>query len=218
LTFTSNPPKKGRTAALILAPKIDIPAGETNYVVKGQIILPRDVEMVAIAPHSHYLAKDMKITAHPPDGSTVPLIWIKDLDFNWQGAYFYEKPFILPKDTRIDLEYTFDNSENNPRNPAHPPVRVKWGEQSTDEMALAFIGVSLPTPAEAETFQRQMVIQYLEAFLYEGATIENLPAEVPPAQRQALALVFGLFDRNGNGKLDADEREPLLNLLRSQIR
>ena len=78
--------------------------------------------------------------------------------------------------------------------------------------------ISLPTPAEAEAFQRQMLIQYLEAFLYEGATIENLPAEVPPSQRQALALVFGLFDRNGNGKPDADEREPLLNLLCSQIR
>jgi len=218
LTFAAGPPKKGRTAALVLAPRIDIPAGDANYVVKGQIILPRDVDVVAIAPHAHYLARDMKITAHPPDGSTVPLIWIKDWDFNWQGAYLYEKPFTLPKDTRIDLEYTFDNSADNPRNPAHPPVRVRWGEQTTDEMALAFIGVSLPTPADAEAFQRQIAVQYLEAFLYEGVTVENIPTEIPPQQREALAVVFRLFDRNGNGKLDADEREPLLNLLRSQIR
>jgi len=218
LLFSSKPPKKGRTAALVLAPSIDIPAGDAHYVVKGQIVLPRDVEMVAIAPHSHYLGKEMKITAQLPDGSTVPLIWIKDWDFNWQGAYFYEKPFMLPKDTRIDLEYTFDNSENNPRNPTHPPVRVKWGEQTTDEMALAFLGISLPTPADAEAFQRQMTFQYLEAFLYEGVSVDNLPSEIPPAQRQALSLAFLLFDRNGNGKLDADEREPLLNLLRSQVR
>jgi len=217
LTF-SGPPKKGRTAALVLAPRIDIPAGDAHYLVKGQIILPRDVEVVAIAPHSHYLGKDMKMTAHLPDGSTVPLIWIKDWDFNWQGAYFYEKPFMLPKDTRVELEVTFDNSENNPRNPAHPPVRVKWGEQTSDEMALAFLGVSLPTPADAQAFERQITIQYLEAFLYEGATVDNLPAEIPPQQRQSLALVFRLFDANANGKLDASEREPLLNLLRSQVR
>jgi mono/diheme cytochrome c family protein len=218
LTFSSGPPTRGRTAALVLAPRIDIPAGEANYVVKGQIVLPREVEVVAIAPHSHYLGKEMKLTAHLPDGSTIPLIWIKDWDFNWQGAYFYENPFTLPKDTRIDLEYTFDNSENNPRNPAHPPVRVKWGEQTTDEMALAFLGISLPTPAEAEAFQRQIAIQYLEAFLYEGSSVETLPSELSPQQRQGIALVFRLFDRNGNGKLDADEREPLLNFLRNQAR
>jgi hypothetical protein len=85
-------------------------------------------------------------------------------------------------------------------------------------MALAFIGISLPTPADAEAFQRQIAIQYLEAFFYVGASVENIPVEIPPQQREGLALVFRLFDRNGNGKLDADERDPLLNLLRTQIR
>jgi hypothetical protein len=187
-------------------------------VVKASVTVPQDAELWGITPHAHYLATDMKVNARLPDGSVIPLIWIKDWDFNWQGAYFYEKPFTLPKDTRIDLEYTFDNSENNPRNPARPPVRVRWGEQTTDEMALAFIGISLPTPADAEAFQRQIAIQYLEAFFYVGASVENIPVEIPPQQREGLALVFRLFDRNGNGKLDADEREPLLNLLRTQIR
>jgi mono/diheme cytochrome c family protein len=217
LTF-SGPPTQGRTAAIVLGPRIDIPAGESHYVVKGQVVLPRDVEVIGISPHAHYLCKDMKITAHLPDGSSVPLIWIKDWDFNWQGNYRYEKPIALPKDTRVDLEYTFDNSENNPRNPAHPPVRVKWGEQTTDEMALAFVVVALPTPQDAQAFERQIAIQYLEAFLYEGATVENLPAEIPRQQRDRLAQVFQLFDRNGNGILDADERDALLALLRGIIR
>jgi hypothetical protein len=86
----------------------------------------------------------MKIAAYLPDGSEKPLIWIKDWDFNWQGAYQYAKPVALPKGTRIEMEYVYDNSENNPRNPAHPPVRVKWGEQTTDEMAVAFLSVNLP--------------------------------------------------------------------------
>jgi hypothetical protein len=217
LTFTgppSGPPKKGRTAALVLGPRIDIPPGDPHYVVKGQLVLPRDVELTAIAPHAHYLCKEMKVTAHLPNGSPVPLIWIKDWDFNWQGTYRYEKPIALPKDTRIDLEYTFDNSENNPRNPARPPVRVKWGEQTTDEMALAFLVVVLPSREDAQAFERQIAIQYLEAFLYDGADVENLPSEIPAQQRERLAQVFRLFDRNDNGIIDSDERDILLRFLR----
>jgi hypothetical protein len=33
------------------------------------------------------------------------------------------------------MEFTYDNSERNVRNPNHPPKRVTWGAGSTDEMA-----------------------------------------------------------------------------------
>ena len=210
----SGPPKKGRTAATVIGGRINIPPGDAHYVVKGQVVLPRDVEVSFIAPHAHYLAKDMKITAHLPDGSTVPLIWIKDWDFNWQGRYRYEKSVELPKDTRIELEYVFDNSENNPRNPAHPPVRVRWGEQTADEMALAFLGVLLPTPQDARDFARQIALQNLEAFLYEGLNIDDLSSAIGGQQRARLQQALRLFDRNQNGILDAAERAALLKLLR----
>jgi tetratricopeptide (TPR) repeat protein len=32
------------------------------------------------------------------------------------------------------MQYTFDNSAENPRNPQHPPQRVLWGQQTKDEM------------------------------------------------------------------------------------
>jgi hypothetical protein len=170
--------------------------------------------VLSIAPHSHYLARDMKVTAHFPNGNTVPLIWIKDWDFNWQGQYRYDTPVALPKDTRIELEYVFDNSENNPRNPAHPPVRVRWGEQTTDEMALAFLGIVVPTPQEAQDFSRQTAIQSLEAFLYEGLNIDDLSPEIPQQTRERLQQALRLLDRNKNGILDADERAALLQRLR----
>jgi mono/diheme cytochrome c family protein len=210
----SGPPKKGRVTAMVIGGRINIPPGDAHYVVRGQLILPRDVEVLSIAPHAHYLAKDMKVSAHLPDGSTVPLIWIKDWDFNWQGRYRYEKPVALPKDTKIQLEYVFDNSENNPRNPAHPPVRVRWGEQTTDEMALAFLGVVLLTPQDAQDFARQISIQSLEAFLYEGLNIDDLSPEIPTQTRERLQQALRLLDRNKNGILDDDERVVLLNRLR----
>ncbi len=40
----------------------------------------------------------------------------------------------MPKGAVIETEIMWDNSAENPRNPNNPPVRVLWGEVSTDEM------------------------------------------------------------------------------------
>ena len=76
-------------------------------------------------------------------GSTQCLINISDWDFNWQGMYRYKTPMALPVGTRIALSAYYDNSADNPRNPNSPPRAVSWGEATTDEMCIAFIGVTL---------------------------------------------------------------------------
>jgi len=113
---------------------LNIPADEKAYTIKDSFTLPVDVEVLAVGGHAHYLAKDMQAVATLPDGSRQWLLWIKDWDFSWQDQYQYKKPLPLPKGTRIDVAITYDNSADNARNPSHPPKRVKWGEQSFDEM------------------------------------------------------------------------------------
>jgi len=157
--FFSEPPTKGRALMILGTQKIDIAPGDSHYMVKSSMEVPADAALLRITPHAHYLCKDMKVTAYLPDGTTKPLIWIKDWDFNWQGAYIYETPVPLPKGTRVEMEYTYDNSEGNPRNPVNPPVRVTYGEQTTNEMALAFMTFALPTPADAMAFQRAMMMR-----------------------------------------------------------
>jgi hypothetical protein len=154
--FFGEAPTKGRNVLLIGTNDIDIAPGDAHYTIKTSRTLPADAELVGITPHAHYICKDMKINANLPDGSVVPLIWIKDWDFNWQGSYTYATPVKLPKGTRVEMVYTYDNSAGNPRNPATPPVRVTYGEQTTNEMALVFMSFSVPTPQEALTFTREM--------------------------------------------------------------
>ncbi len=132
---------------------LDIPAGEKAYVMKDSFTLPVDVEGLQIGGHAHYLAKDMQATATLPDGSKQWLCWIKDWDFAWQDQYQYKKPMPLPKGTRIDVAITYDNSADNPHNPSHPPKRVKWGEQSFDEMGSMTL---LVTPASQSDFATLM--------------------------------------------------------------
>lgn len=116
-----------------------IPAGDANHAVRGDAYLPHDSLLLTITPHMHLLGKDMTVTATRPDGSVERLLRVEHWNFDWQESYQYRSPVPLPKGTRIDLVAHFDNSAANPRNPTLPPRDVGWGEQTTDEMCLAFL-------------------------------------------------------------------------------
>ena len=47
--------------------------------------------------------------------------------------------------------------------------------------------------------------------------LNDLPPEINAATRARLALAIGLFDRNHDGKLDADERKALMDFLRARL-
>ena len=212
----SGPPTKGRTSIMLFNHHLDMAPGDSHYVAKASLTLPRDVQLAGLTPHAHYLCKDMKVTATLPDGSIKPLIWIKDWDFNWQNAYLYRTPLDLPKGTRVDLEYTYDNSENNPHNPAHPPVRIHWGEQTKDEMALVFLNVVLPSRDDIRDLQREVRLQYVEQFLSQVETIQDLRDEMLPPQAAArVEMLFKMFDKNGDGTLDEDERAAMLAFVKN---
>jgi hypothetical protein len=107
-----------------------------------QKALSEDMTLGAISPHMHQIGREMKVWATLPDGNRLDLLWLKDWDFNWQETYRYKTPIRLPKGTRLEMVAYYDNSETNPRNPHHPPKDLAWGEQTTDEMCIAFLGLT----------------------------------------------------------------------------
>ncbi|MBI3837808.1 MAG: redoxin domain-containing protein [Planctomycetia bacterium] len=118
-----------------------IPAGAANHEVRCAFVLPEGGLALNITPHMHLLGKDMRVTATLPDGKVLPMVYVKDWDFNWQEMYHYREFVDLPAGTRLDLVAHFDNSADNPSNPSRPPKTVHWGEQTSDEMCLAFIEI-----------------------------------------------------------------------------
>ena len=121
-----------------------IPPGDANHPVTASFTNTLfNAHVWIIAPHMHLLGKNMSVNATMKDGSNACLINISDWDFNWQGVYRYKEPIALPVGTTVSLLAHYDNSEDNPRNPNFPPKAVSWGEQTTDEMCIAFIGVTL---------------------------------------------------------------------------
>ena len=139
--FTDAAPTRTPFGLRLGSETIEIPAGAREYVVADRYELPVDVEVLAIQPHAHNLARRMEAAATLPDGTRRPLIAIDDWDFRWQDVYRYASPFVLPKGTTLSMRYTYDNSAGNPRNPHRPPARVVWGQNTSDEMGDLWIQV-----------------------------------------------------------------------------
>lgn len=137
--LSKKPPQKILTTIPLRNKKIDIPPGQKDYKVSKSLVLPIGGEVIGIIPHAHLICKDMKVWATTPDGSKRDLIWIDDWDFNWQDQYIYKQSIKFPAGTKFDMEFTYDNSTDNVRNPNNPPQRITHGEQTSNEMAIAFI-------------------------------------------------------------------------------
>ena len=175
--FTDQPPTNIPSKLVLSSLKIDIPAGARDYEIRDSYVLPVAMAILAVLPHAHYLAGEMHGTAVLPTGERRSLLKIKAWDFNWQSDYQYQEPIHLPKGTRIDMRFTYDNSSSNVRNPHQPPVRVGYGAGSTDEMGELWFQVLPGSPAERRIFNedndRRLVldaIEYNEMMLRENPT------------------------------------------------
>lgn len=197
-------PELGNTGLLNIA------AGNSNHRVTLARELPGDSAIYTLTPHSHYLLKEMKLTATPPNGKTVSLLEIKRWDFNQQERYVFADPPKFPKGTRIELTGRFDNSTGNPLNPSNPPKNVRWGESTTDEM----IGVAIRLLPEGE----DSITAYKKLSLPKRkvATTLKLPPGGFPIPEEATFL-RDKCDTNKDGKLTADEIEAIPDPVRQRV-
>jgi mono/diheme cytochrome c family protein len=213
----SGPPSKGRLTYIVSDEDIDIAPGDSHYVVRHSLRLTHDVQLSTIYPHAHWLGKDLKIDARFPNGETSHLVWIKDWDFNWQGGYRYETPVQLSKGTLIELQYTYDNSGKNPHNPSNPPIPVKYGEQTNDEMAVALLTLVLPSPADVAPFRRDTRLGIIEDII-AGNDYTGLRGRIPGYNAARTDQLVKQYDKNGDGKLDTEEGAALMEFIGGLIK
>jgi hypothetical protein len=152
--FTDRAPTNVCYKVYLTSYVFEIPAGARDYVVEDSYTLPVGVQALAILPHAHYLGKEMSAWATLPNGSKLELLHIPQWDFNWQGSYRFAEPLDLPKGTRLQMRFTYDNSTNNLKNPHRPPKTVGYGPQSVDEMAELWLQVLPRNPGEFNTLKR----------------------------------------------------------------
>jgi len=122
--------------------KILIPAGAENHPEESWYLFRKKSLMLAMFPHMHLRGKAFRYTAIYPDGEKEILLDIPQYDFNWQNAYAFRQPKLMPAGTKLHCEARFDNSEDNLANP-DPTQAVRWGDQTWDEMMIGYFDVVL---------------------------------------------------------------------------
>lgn len=168
---------------------LDIPPGKNDFVVTDEFTLPVDVEVLGIYPHAHYLGKRIEAWAVLPDGTRQWLIRIANWDLNWQAVYKYEQPIILPKGSVVMMHYSYDNSAANPRNPNHPPKRVRAGNRSSEEMSHLWLQVLPRTKDDARpVLQEALMRQRLRKYPADFTAHFNLGAVLQATGRATEAI------------------------------
>ena len=173
----------------------EIPPGEANHAVLADLRRkPEGGVLLAVSPHMHLRGKSFELLSledrESQKGET--LLNVPRYDFNWQHTYVFAEPQPLSKLKDVCCRVTFDNSTANPFNP-DPSQWVTWGDQTWEEMAVAFFEVAVPRfPGEgssADTAQKSNI-----------AAVDNASQSEIAAKRQEFVDDFFVkLDANGNG-------------------
>jgi len=185
-------------------------AHEVHAELKG---FTRGSTLLAVSPHMHLRGKAFELRARRGEQSET-LLSVPHYDFNWQHTYEFATPLPLDDVDALEIVAVFDNSAGNPTNP-DPEETVMWGEQTWEEMALAFFEVARPliptdkpaTPvrdgqAEPEdSVAAARAASFLERFdaNHDGVVVRT------EASRIVRDYSFKIIDGDGDGRITRDE-------------
>jgi hypothetical protein len=137
--YVSKTPLEQLSVLPVINWRFVIPPGNSHYQVRAILPIIAPVQLISIAPHMHLLGKEVTVDAIMPFLQRKQLIRIDDWSFHWQGGYTFKEPVTLPAGTIVVMNAYFDNSTGNPENPHDPPVAVRFGEETDDEMCITFL-------------------------------------------------------------------------------
>ena len=199
---------------------IDIDAGDANYVLHDEYVLPIDIVGFEIGGHAHYICRKMTMVATPPGGKPIELLRIDDWDLDWQDQYLYESPVPLTKGTKLLVDITYDNSAENPENPFSPPRPISWGRESTDEMGSITMLAIAKDESERGVLEQDLKTRTRESLRKRIGSQMSLMNGVLGRGSPLNGGLLRLFDRNRDGKLQKNEipekqRDRLLDIMDS---
>lgn len=114
----------------------------TVKTFRSQYAITKDYTCSGVLPHMHLLGKRIKSYCVTSMKDTIRLIDIPEWDFHWQGFYHFQKPILLPAGSTVYTEATYDNTSSNLNNPHNPPINVRAGSGTDDEMLLVYFSLS----------------------------------------------------------------------------
>ena len=192
---------------------LQIPPHAADHLEEFVRPIRENGRLIAIVPHMHVRGKSFRVALQNEQDESIPLLSVPQYDFNWQTTYHLNRPLNITAGSKIVCDAVFDNSKSNPNNP-DPAKIVRWGDQTWEEMALAYLAIAVPregaadignvsektdreVEAQVETTSRRLLSE-----LDKDGDGTVLPEEVSEGFRKN---AFGRYDSNSDGKLTLDE-------------
>ncbi len=174
--------------------EFEIPPNVAEHAVDASVSwLPKEGMLLAAMPHMHLRGKSFQVRTRSGDSESIQLD-VPHYDFNWQHTYEWSEPIPLRDIDRLSFTATFDNSVANPFNP-NPNEFVMWGDQTWEEMAVAFFEVARPrTIGNSEKSGQTMR-------LGKASANDNAAETSEAADAKAIAFAddfLSRFDTNGD--------------------
>jgi peroxiredoxin len=158
ITFARTPPRYELFTNAFANESILLPPHEEHYRAEATLRLRADALLISCVPHMHWRGQDYRYEILYPDGKRETILSVPRWDFNWQNVYRFAEPVKLPKGARLHAVAHWDNSRNNPYNPA-PDKAVRWGLQTWDEMMVGWVAYVYQRPEEAAALAKQPLSQ-----------------------------------------------------------
>ncbi len=122
--------------------EIEIEPNDPNWTMNSQVDLLHPLTILSSGAHMHLRGRAYTTKAILPDGTEKLITDVPVYDFNWQSNYQLANPIEVPAGTKYHVFAKWDNSENNPNNPA-PEQKVTYGEWTENEMLTTWSHVVL---------------------------------------------------------------------------
>lgn len=146
------------------------------------------------------------MVAKLPNGESLNLLNIPDWDMNWQEDYRFAEQVFLPAGTRLEVDVAWDNSAKSSDNAVVPPVRVRWGFESLDEMGSIDSFVVPAGDGRENTAQMKTLRSTYREHLVWCAGEHVLRPDKLAIFGELRQRAIERFDRNGDGFLGLEER------------
>ena len=121
----------------VLNTRLNIPPHAKDATFTADHEFRGGVKLLGLFPHMHSRGASFRIDLETVAGRET-ILNVPRYDFNWQHTYYFDEPLELAPGTHMHLTATYDNSEDNPRNP-DPDERVYWGDQTWEEMLVGYV-------------------------------------------------------------------------------
>lgn len=202
----------------------EIPPGAADFPVNATTArLPQHAELLAITPHMHFRGKSFRL--YGADGPHETLLYVPQYDFNWQHTYLLRKPLPLGVFKALEFQVTFDNSSENPFNP-DPTETITWGDQTWEEMAVAFFEIASPLKTSDSSPREHMTrAGTANAGGSAGNELEQRSVkatQLVTVQRQTerrayIKRVFAALDADSDGEIHKSEVDIVVRRLHFEL-